>query len=62
VKIEIMGLPVVLNRKRGAFSAVTQVKKESRAFIGTVPATTFVPNKHRKPAKHRKREREGWEA
>ncbi len=43
------------------FSAVTQVKMISRQVIGVVPATTFVPNKKRKPLKHVKRERDSWQ-
>lgn len=35
------------------FSAVIQVRKESRALIGTVRGTTYVPHKNKRAPKHK---------
>jgi len=46
--------------KKDTFSAVTQVKKMSREYIGFVPSTTRIPhkNKTKRHPKHRKQEAE----
>ena len=44
--------------KKKKFDAVKQVKAMSRAQFGTVAKTRLIPDKRRKPPKHKKLEEE----
>jgi hypothetical protein len=39
--------------KKDTFSAVTQVKKMSREYIGFVPSTTRIPHKNKRAPRHK---------
>ena len=40
--------------KRKTFSAAAEVRRQARELQGTPPPTRVIPDKRRKPAKHKK--------
>jgi len=41
-------------KKQKTFSAATEVRRQARELVGAPPPTRVIPDKRRKPPKHKK--------
>lgn len=45
-----------MKRKHKLYTADNEARRQSRESVGAVPRTRVIPDKRRKPAKHKKQE------